>query len=52
MNTFVAYITPNDGIPRRFALISFDVEDAQREAQLLGKSMFQSFTFSVFRTIK
>ena len=50
MNTFVAYITGNDGITRRFALLSFDLSDARREALLLGKSMFRSFSYSVIES--
>lgn len=44
----IAYITPKDGITRRFALISFDRKDALREARLLGIALFRSmFTYSV-----
>lgn len=44
-----AYITPRDGIARRFALISLDRDDAMTEAILLGRALFGAlqFTFCV-----
>ena len=50
MNAFIAFITPVDGIPRRFALLAFEMSDARREALLLGKSMFRSFSYSVIES--
>ena len=50
MNTFIAYITGNDGIPRRFAMLAFDMGDARREALLLAQSMFRSFSYSVIES--
>lgn len=44
----IAYITPKDGVPRRFALIAFDRADALIEAGLLAAAKFKSgFTFLV-----
>lgn len=44
----IAYITPRDGITRRFALIALDYQDALREARLLGATLFRSaFTYLV-----
>lgn len=40
MHQFIAYITGPDDIPRRWALISFDLADARREAQLLAAALF------------
>ena len=47
MATYIAHITGPDGICRRFALIAWAIDDARREARLLGLSMFRRFTFSV-----
>ena len=45
---FTAWITPRDGIAKRYALIAFDRADARAEARLLGLALFGSgFTFSV-----
>jgi hypothetical protein len=44
---FIAHITPSDGITRRYALISFERDDAFIEARLLAASMFSVFTYSV-----
>lgn len=45
---FTAWITPRDGIAKRYALISFDPADARAEARLLGLSLFGAgFTYSV-----
>ena len=45
---YVAHITPNDGIPRRYALIAFDREDACEEARLLAVALFGvGFVYSV-----
>jgi len=45
----IAYITPRDGVPRCFALISFDRADALIEAGLLAAAKFKSgFTYLVF----
>jgi hypothetical protein len=46
--TYTAYITPRNGIPRRYALISFDRAEAMRKAQLLGAALYGAgFTFSL-----
>lgn len=43
-----AYITPTaTGIPKCYALISTDREDAMREALLLGRALFKTFTYIV-----
>jgi hypothetical protein len=49
MSTFIAYLTPPNGLPRRFALLSTDLDDAREEARLLGQAIFGglSFTYSV-----
>ena len=48
MNAFTAHVTGRDGIPRRFALLSFDRDDALIEARLLAAALFGAgFTFSV-----
>jgi hypothetical protein len=48
MHTYTAHVTPRDGIPRRIALVSFDLDDARREARLLAAALFgRGFTFSV-----
>lgn len=45
---YVAHITPADGVPRRFALIAFDLADARREALLLARSLFGGrFSYAV-----
>jgi len=44
---YVAHITHN-GISRRYALVSFELEDAREEARLLGQSLFGGrFFYSV-----
>jgi hypothetical protein len=50
VNTYIAHLTPTgDGIPRRFALLSTDMDDAREEARLLGLALFpgRPFTYSV-----
>lgn len=48
MHTYTAHVTPSDGIPRRIALISFDLADARREALLLARALFgRGFTYCV-----
>lgn len=49
MQTYTAHITPSDGIPRRIALISLDLDDARREARLLAAALYprQPFTYCV-----
>ena len=49
MNTYIAHLTPADGVPRRFALLSTDADDAREEARLLGLALFpgRPFTYSV-----
>ena len=48
MNPYTAHITPSDGIPRRVALIAFDMGDAQRQTRLLALQRFgRGFTYSV-----
>ena len=49
MNTYIAHLTPADGVPRRFALLSTDADDAREEARLLGLALFpgRAFTYSV-----
>jgi hypothetical protein len=49
MTTYIAYLTPADGVPRRLALLSTDIDDAREEARLLGQAIFGglAFTYSV-----
>jgi hypothetical protein len=49
VNTYTAYLTPDNGVPRRFALLSTDKDDAREEARLLGLALFpgRRFTYSV-----
>ena len=48
MSRYTAHITPRDGIPRRYALIAFSVEDARREAIELARALFgRGFTYLV-----
>jgi hypothetical protein len=49
MHTFIAYFTQRDGVPRRFALLSTDIDDAREEARLLGQAIYGglAFTYSV-----
>ena len=48
--TYTAHITPLDGIPRRYALIAMDREDALSEARLLGLAKFKAgFSYCVRR---
>ena len=46
MTTYVAHLTPADGVPRRFALLSTDAADAREEARLLGLALFPGRPFS------
>ena len=47
-SVMIAYITPRDGVTRRFALIAFDRADALIEAGLLAAAKFKSgFTYLV-----
>ena len=48
MQTYTAHITPRDGVARAIALIALDLNDARREAMLLGRALFRSgFTYCV-----
>ena len=49
MSTYIAHLTPTDGVPRRFALLSTDADDAREEARLLGLALFpgRRFTYSI-----
>lgn len=42
MQTYIAHITPRDGIARRFALVAFDRADALAEARQLAAELFLS----------
>jgi hypothetical protein len=50
VTTYIAHLTPaGDNIPRRFALLSTDADDAREEARLLGLALFpgRPFTYSI-----
>jgi hypothetical protein len=49
MNTYIAYLTGADDVPKRYALLSMDLQDAREEARLLGLAIFGNapFTYSV-----
>lgn len=45
---YTVHVTPRDGVTRRYALISFDRDDAMAEARLLAAALFgRGFTFIV-----
>lgn len=49
MQTYIAYLALRDGVPKRYALLSTDLDDAREEARLLGQAIFGglAFTYSV-----